>query len=341
MKVFPQYTGPMAAWPEVREIEGVIEALEKLAGRHTMVAATNAGDSDAPQVWKALRRAGMGEYFKAVFTSKELGSRKPETVFFRQIESVLALPPHRVVMIGDDYKSDVLGAKAAGWRAVWYNPSGQDAPGGIPLQDGETASMADLPAALERMTLPDYSACLGWLEEQGTSFNIMAHMQLTAAAAYLMGVWLRKKGVSVDPVLAHRGGLLHDLGKMESIRSSRERGVLGDHAALAREILSARGQPELAEIAGRHMLCPDPASPRFPRSWEEKLVHFADKLVEDNRLVSLEERLEALKTRYPAFAQEIAASLPALTALEQEICGHLEIAPGELVQRLNAALGYR
>ncbi len=341
MKVFPGNKGPMAGWPEVSEVEGVIEALEKLLGRHTMVVATNAGDSDAPQVWKALRRAGLGEYFKAVFTSREVGTQKPGADFFCQIEGVLACPAYRIVMIGDDYNSDVLGAKTVGWRAVWYNPARQDAPGSIPFQDAEIDHMADLPQALERLSLPDYSTCLGWLAERSTPFNILAHVQLVAAVAYLLAVWLRRKGIAADPVLAHRGGLLHDLGKIDSIRSNNERGEQGDHAALARELLLARGQPALAEIANRHMLCQDPASPRCPRSWEEKLVHFADKLVEDNRPVSVQQRIAALKARYPAFAQEIAGSLPILVGIEQEICAHLETSPDELIRRLGEALGFR
>lgn len=340
MKVFPEYAGPMDSWPEVREVEGVVEALEKLLGRYTMVVATNAGDSDAPQVWNALRRAGLGKYFKAVFTAKELGSQKPDVGFFRQIESVLTLPPYQIVMVGDDYKSDILGAKAIGWRAVWYNPTGQDVPGSIPFQDGEFSSMADFPRTLEWLYLPDCPTCLGWLEERGTPYNILAHVQMVAAAAYLLAVWLRRKGIAVDPVLTHRGGLVHDLGKMDSIRSGHERGDLGDHAALARDLLLARGQPELAEIADRHMLCQNPASLRRPRSWEEKLVHFADKLVEGNRTVSLQERLAALQTRYPAFAQEITGSLPILVEMEQEICMHLEITPDELIRRMSAALGH-
>jgi putative hydrolase of the HAD superfamily len=329
----------MAGWPEVREVEGVIEALEKLLGRHTLVVATNAGDSDAAQVWKALRRVGMGEYFKAVFTARELGNQKPDSAFFRQIESVLAQPPHRLVMVGDGYAGDVLGPKAAGWRAVWYNPGRQAAPGSLPLQDAEVSDMAALPEALERLGLPDYPTCLGWLEERGTPFNILAHVQLVAAAAYLLAVWLTEKGAAVDPVLAHRGGLLHDLGKIDSVRLDRERGAQGDHAAQAREMLLARGQLALAEIADRHMITADPASPRLPRTWEEKLVHFADKLVEGSQVVSLQERIAALAARYPGFAGEIEGGLAILHELEGELCARLETGPEALIRRLNEALG--
>ena len=64
MKVFPEYTGPMVNWPEVAEVDGMSEALDGLAGRSPMVVATNAADSTAELVWKALRRAKLDRILK-------------------------------------------------------------------------------------------------------------------------------------------------------------------------------------------------------------------------------------------------------------------------------------
>jgi FMN phosphatase YigB (HAD superfamily) len=339
MKVFPQYPGPMANWPEVREVEGVVEALEKLLGRYPMVLASNAADSQADQIWKALRRVGLGDYFKAVFTARELGSAKPELRFFRQIESVLARSPFQLVMIGDSYTVDVVGAKAAGWKAIWYNPGCQAAPGLVPLHDAEITGMQTLPQAVQHLNLPDYATCLGWLESRGSPYNLLAHLQLVAAIAYQLAVWLRGKGEDVDPILAHRGGLLHDLAKVDSIRLHKERGELGDHASMARDMLIRLGQPELAEIAHRHMLYQDPEDPRRPLNWEQKLVLFADKLAEGSRLVSLEERMQALKGRYPQVMEELEASRPILLGLREELCSHLGITPQELDDQLREAVG--
>src|SRR5690242_18077103 len=83
MKIFPQYSGPMAEWPEAAGVEGIIEALEALQRRFRMVIATNAADSTTEQVCKALKRVGLSEYFKAVFTTHELdGALKPEIRYF-------------------------------------------------------------------------------------------------------------------------------------------------------------------------------------------------------------------------------------------------------------------
>jgi FMN phosphatase YigB (HAD superfamily) len=149
MRVFPHYTGPMVDWPQVEEIAGVKQSLEQLYGHYQMVVATNAADSGAAKVQQALDRVNLGSYFKAVFTAQELGSQKPELGFYRQIESVLARSPHEMVMIGDSYPVDILGAKIAGWRTVWYNPENICAPGSLPLHDMEVQSMEELPLVIQ------------------------------------------------------------------------------------------------------------------------------------------------------------------------------------------------
>jgi putative nucleotidyltransferase with HDIG domain len=336
MKLMPGQSGPMALWKEVSEVDGSIEALEKLLGKLPMAVGTNAGDSNAELVWKALRRVGMGEYFSAVYTAQELGAAKPDAGFFRQIESVMARPTYQMVMIGDDYAVDILGAKSVGWKAIWYNPQGFEAQGAIPMQDAQIADLRDLPAAVYQLTLPDYATCLAWLEESGAPYNLIAHVNLVAATAYLLATWLQKKGEKVNPVLAHRGGLLHDLAKMKSLRQGELAGK--DHAAMAKKLLAQRGQPELAEIANRHMLYQTETDPRRPETWEQKLVHFADKLCEGANLVSPPERISALTGRYPRAAAELKASLPLLLALQEEICAGLKISPDEIIKQLRERL---
>lgn len=339
MKVFPQYSGPMANWPEVDEVDGVREALERLQDRYPMVVATNAADSGTEQVWNSLRRVGLERYFRAVFTTRELGARKPEPAFFNQLESILTLPSRQAVMVGDDFQVDVSGAKSVGWRAIWYNPKRLAAPGLLPLHDAEIQDMRDLPEAIIRRTLPDFATCLAWLLERGTPYNILAHIHLVAAVAYQLAVWLGEAGESVDPILTHRGAMMHDLAKIDSIRQNKERGDHGDHAAMAFELLNRRGYPELAEIANRHMPYSRPDDPRRPMTWEQRLVHYADKLAEGARLVSIDERLTALKRRYPRFAGEMAESWPVLNDLQQEICRLIDVTPEQLIIRLRTALG--
>lgn len=345
MKVFSQYGGAMADWPEVSEVEGVGRALADLQARCSMVVATNAVNSDAGQIKKALQRVGLDTYFQTIYTSQALhGARKPELRFFRQIEQSLGRPGSSILMIGDDYAVDVLGAKAAGWRAIWYNPLHKAATGLTPLQDAEFYAMDQLAAAVARPPLPDYATCMAWLVGRGTPYNILAHVQLVAAVAYQLAVWLSAAGVPVDPVLAHRGGMLHDLAKIDSLPKAGNRSVSGnrpdmDHARMAHDLLLQLEQPELAEIAGRHMPYTRRDDPRRPQTWEQRIVHYADKLSEGTQFVPIEERLQALKQRYPGASDDLEKSWPFLQALQAQICGQLQLSVPELYARLRKELG--
>lgn len=334
MRVF-DYPGPMVDWPELQAMDGVVEALEALLPSARMVVATNALDSTPEQIWEAMHRVGLGEYVSSIFTPATTGALKPEPAFFQQIEVVLDRSARQIVMIGDSYTNDVLGAKAAGWRAVWYNPTGSPAPGSHPFHDREIQHMADLPAALYAPDLPDVPTCLAWLQRYGASHGVLQHVQTVAAVSYLLACWLRQGGQQIDPILAHRGALLHDIAKLPALRQ----GPGSDHARMAREILAQEfHQPQIAEIADRHMITASADDPRYPRTWEEKIVHYADKLAEGAQLVALEERLASLQQRYPGSAREIAAGTPALQALQAEICAGIGCAPEELMRRLAEAL---
>jgi len=52
-----------------------------------------------------------------VFTSSELGWRKPSPHFFRALETRLGLAPRELLLVGDDAILDVAAARAAGWAA--------------------------------------------------------------------------------------------------------------------------------------------------------------------------------------------------------------------------------
>ncbi len=330
--VDPGFKGAMSDWPEVRPIPGIAAALSGLRGRFRLVILSNARDSHAPQVKTALARAGLDGQFEAIFTSADLGLEKPDPTYFHKVAQSLGAAPRELVMIGDSYPVDVPGARRAGWRSIWYNPGLKAAPGPAPLQDAEVSQMAGLPDALERLSLPDMLTCQAWYLQQGGVSSIWQHVEAVALAAYHLAVMLRAAGHPVDPVLAHRGGLLHDVAKISAKRTHQ------DHGDLGAEILAGLGQPALAEIAQRHMLfyLTDPA--KGPRTWEEKIVHFADKICEGPRFVEWPERLQGLSTRYPGSVEAMRAFTPAIEALQAELAAAAGFPAPEMVARLRAAI---
>lgn len=122
MRDFPEFAGPMAAWPRVETTPHAQDALAALRSRGWALAlATNAADSDEAAIWVALRRGGLGESLDRVYCFRNVGHKKPSAGFFEFILQDLRLQRADVVMVGDDYEADVLGANAAGIRAVWFS----------------------------------------------------------------------------------------------------------------------------------------------------------------------------------------------------------------------------
>lgn len=134
--------GRMADWPQVAAVPGAAEALAALYGRYRLCVATNAEQSGADEVMAALGRVELARFIDRVFSSRDLGARKPDPAFYaavleglRRDDAAVAatspgavhdeggLRPDQVVMVGDTYENDVAGALAAGLRAIWFHPA--------------------------------------------------------------------------------------------------------------------------------------------------------------------------------------------------------------------------
>jgi len=113
--------GPMAAWERVEAMPYAVEVLAALRPHWTLALATNATDSDEAAIWAALHRAGLGHFLDKVYCFRRIGRRKPSAEFFAYILNDLQADRARVIMIGDDFETDVLGANRAGLRATWLN----------------------------------------------------------------------------------------------------------------------------------------------------------------------------------------------------------------------------
>jgi FMN phosphatase YigB (HAD superfamily) len=67
---------------------------------------------------QVLRMEGVAGFFDVLVFSDEVGVRKPERAIFDMAVEKLRAKPGEVVHIGDDPRSDVWGAKNAGFRAI-------------------------------------------------------------------------------------------------------------------------------------------------------------------------------------------------------------------------------
>jgi len=121
MRVFPQFQGPMAEWPRVEAMPYARQTLEQLHPDYTLALATNAADSGENQIRRALIRADLAEWIDIIFCTRGIGYRKPEEAYFKAIMKKLGLPAKRIIMVGDDFHADILGANKTGIKSVWYN----------------------------------------------------------------------------------------------------------------------------------------------------------------------------------------------------------------------------
>ena len=69
-----------------------------------------------------LRKSGISHFFSAVFSSEDVGYSKPDPRIFQYALSVAKVPAKKCIMIGDDWKSDICGAKKAGMSQIFFNP---------------------------------------------------------------------------------------------------------------------------------------------------------------------------------------------------------------------------
>lgn len=80
-----------------------------------------------------------------IFISETCGHPKPKIEVFRLLEKKLDLNPPNTVYIGDSFEKDVLGAKQAGWQAIWMNHRRRKIPDNPPFKpDIEVQSAREL-----------------------------------------------------------------------------------------------------------------------------------------------------------------------------------------------------
>ena len=92
--------------------DDVLPALERLAARWPIVALSN-GNADVNRV------PGLGRWFHAAVSARDLGVGKPAPVIFAEACRRAGADPARTLHIGDDAALDVDGALDAGLQAAW------------------------------------------------------------------------------------------------------------------------------------------------------------------------------------------------------------------------------
>lgn len=129
-------------------VPGAPELLAALAPRYELYLATN-GTAHIQR--SRLESAGILPCFRGVFISQEMGANKPSPAFFRAcFDAIPGFDSASSVMVGDSLTSDIRGARDAGLRTCWFNPSGETAPPEI-RPDYEIRGLEELPDLLQTL----------------------------------------------------------------------------------------------------------------------------------------------------------------------------------------------
>jgi len=219
----------------------------------------------------------------------------------------------------DDRYAAVKDYAQKGWRTIWLNREEEIISDAIPVHDGEVCAFGDLYDAISLLQKPSLQQCFDWWDVWEVPENIRQHSTTVAWGAYVLAVMMRHQGIAVDPILAHRGGLLHDIDKIATLRENRRHGGMGA------DFLLEKGYPKVAAIVRDHIMHRILEPNADDRPWEDKLVFFVDKLVEGDEIITFDKRLEALKARYPAYRTTMESTESGIWDLSDQICSILFI----------------
>ena len=201
------------------------------------------------------------------------------------------------------------------------------------------------------MNLPTREHCFELFKEYHTPNNVIAHCKMASKCAVALARKLIGKGVDVNVELVERASLLHDLLRVcdfrnferdslnvsdeeyNALKNIRKKFKDKSHEEACCGILRNK-YPELALTVKRHHIDYMLSKDNKPKTWEEKLVHYADKRVMHDKIVSLKERFEDGKKRNMLIINKNltkrALAEKQIYKLEEELFNKIEFSPAML-----------
>lgn len=101
--------------------EGAIELVKDLSNKYTLSIVTN-GLTTVQE--RRIKKSVIAKYFKDIVISEEIGVAKPHPAIFEHaIKNLGEFKKHEVLMIGDNFNSDIMGGINYNIDTCWYNPN--------------------------------------------------------------------------------------------------------------------------------------------------------------------------------------------------------------------------
>jgi putative hydrolase of the HAD superfamily len=105
---------------ELKLLPGVKQVLEDLSKNYPLALLTNTTQSTQNNVKMALVKLSIDKYFKTIVTSFDVGIEKPALKMFDTVLNRLQVKPWDTLMVGNDIRQDMYGARQAGMFTAYY-----------------------------------------------------------------------------------------------------------------------------------------------------------------------------------------------------------------------------
>ena len=96
--------------------------------------------------YRKLRSGKLDKYIDKLVLSDDINVTKPDRRLFDYALQVVGGEAATTVMIGDNYDADILGAKNAGWRTIFFDRRGDIAD--TPAADLVVTSLSEIESYL-------------------------------------------------------------------------------------------------------------------------------------------------------------------------------------------------
>lgn len=120
--------------------EDARKTLEYLKNKYRLAVLTNGSPISQR---RKLESTGVLDLFELSVVSGEVGINKPDEGIFNYMCQQLQVQPHQCLYIGDNYEYDILGARNAGWSAIYLNR--------LHLPSDEKCMIASLDELIEKL----------------------------------------------------------------------------------------------------------------------------------------------------------------------------------------------
>lgn len=99
-------------------LPGAWQTLRVLRRRFALAVISDTGFASGRAQDRLLEKDGARDFFAATIYSMDVGHAKPRPEIFAAAVGTLGVPPGEILHVGDNERTDVRGALAAGFRAV-------------------------------------------------------------------------------------------------------------------------------------------------------------------------------------------------------------------------------